>query len=50
MTPYTIEMCIVDYSKDKEPLYKVRIYNSDLNVNQIVKNFAVDRKNVKIFD
>lgn len=31
-------------------LYKVRIYNSDLNVNQIVKNFAVDRKDVKIFD
>ena len=31
-------------------LYKVRIYNSDLNVNQIVKNFSVDRKDVKIFD
>lgn len=31
-------------------LYKLRIYNSDLNVNQIVKNFAVDRKDVKIFD
>ena len=31
-------------------LYKLRVYNSDLNVNQIVTNFAVDRRDVDIFD
>ena len=31
-------------------LFKLRIYNTDLNVNQIVKNFSVDRKDLTIFD
>lgn len=31
-------------------LYKLRIYATDLNVNTIIKNFAVDRKNIDIFD
>lgn len=31
-------------------LYKLRIYQTDLNVNQIVKNFAVDRKDITTFD
>ena len=31
-------------------LYKLRVYNTDLNVNNIVTNFAVDRKDVKTFD
>ena len=31
-------------------LYKLRIYRKNLGVNHIVKNFAVDRKDVVIFD
>lgn len=31
-------------------LYKVRIYNTSLSVSQIVKNYAVDRKDVVTFD
>lgn len=31
-------------------LYKLRIYKKNLGVNHIVKNFAVDRKDVDIFD
>lgn len=31
-------------------LYKLRIYNSDLNVSQIVTNFAIDRRDVATFD
>lgn len=31
-------------------LYKVRIYNTALSVSQITKNYAVDRKDVVIFD
>lgn len=31
-------------------LYKIRIYNTDLNVNDIVINYAVDRKDVEIYD
>jgi len=41
---------VFDSSNCDIDLYKLRIYNSDLNVNQIVQNFSVDRKNVKIFD
>lgn len=36
-------MCDID-------LYKVRIYNTALNVSQIVKNYAVDRKDVVTYD
>ena len=31
-------------------LYKLRIYNTDLNVNDIVINYAVDRKDINIYD
>lgn len=31
-------------------LYKLRIYNTELTVNDIVINYSVDKKNVKIFD
>ena len=31
-------------------LYKLRIYQTDLNVNQIITNYAVDYKNVDLFD
>ena len=32
MSPYKIEMCVVDYTEDKEPLYKVRVYDKNGNV------------------
>ena len=32
MSPYKIEMCFVGYTEDKEPLYKVRVYDKDGNV------------------
>ena len=51
MTPYKIEMCVVDYSKDKEPLYKVRIYDKNDNVilssNKLSKETAV--KNIAAY-
>jgi hypothetical protein len=31
-------------------LYKIRIYNTALNVNEIVTNYAVDHKDVLIYD
>ena len=31
-------------------LYKLRVYNTDLNVNDIVINYAVDRKDIDIYD
>ncbi len=31
-------------------LYKLRVFSTDLNVSQIVNNFAVDRRNVDIYD
>ena len=31
-------------------LYKFRIYNTDLNVNDIVVNYAVDHKDINIYD
>lgn len=31
-------------------LYKIRIYNTDLNVNNIVMNYAVDHRNVNVYD
>lgn len=31
-------------------LYKLRVYQTDLNVNQIITNFAVDRKDIDLFD
>jgi hypothetical protein len=32
MSPYKIEMFVSSYTKDKEPLYKIKIYDSDNNV------------------
>lgn len=40
---FNSEYCDID-------LYKVRVYNTDLNVNDIVTNYAVDFKNVTIYD
>ena len=31
-------------------LYKFRIYKTGLNVNEIVQNYAVDKKNISIYD
>ena len=31
-------------------LYKIRIYNTDLNVNDIVTNFAVDHRDITTYD
>ena len=45
MSPYKIEMCMVGYTEDKEPLYKVRVYDENGNVilssNDIPKERAV---------
>ena len=32
MSPYKVEMCMVGYTEDKEPLYKVRVYDENGNV------------------
>ena len=31
-------------------LYKLRVYNKDLNVNQIVLNYAADCKDIETYD
>ena len=31
-------------------IYSIRIYDKELNINNIVHNFAVDRKDIDIFD
>ncbi len=45
MSPYKIEMCFVGYTEDKEPLYKVMVYDKNGNVilssKEIPKNRAV---------
>lgn len=45
MSPYKIEMYVVDYTEDKEPLYKVRVYDKNGNImlssNKISKETAV---------
>ena len=45
MSPYKIEMYVVDYSEDKEPLYKVRVYDKNGNIilssNKVSKETAV---------
>ena len=40
---FNSEYCDID-------LYKLRIYQQALNVNQIITNFAVDRKDIDLFD
>lgn len=32
MSPYKVEFFVYSYTKDKEPLYKIKIYDSDNNV------------------
>lgn len=32
MSPYKIDMCVVGYSEDKEPLYKISVYDKNGNV------------------
>ena len=45
MSPYKIDMCVVDYTKDKEPLYKVKVYDKNDNIilssNKVSKETAV---------
>ena len=45
MSPYKIEMCVVDYTEDKEPLYMVKVYDKNSNVmlssNKVSKETAV---------
>lgn len=45
MSPYKIEMCFVGYTEDKEPLYKVIVYDKNGNVtlssNKVSKETAV---------
>lgn len=40
---FNSEYCDID-------LYKIRMYNTDLNVNDVVTNHAVDKKDVLIYD
>lgn len=49
MSPYKIEMFVHSYSKDKQPLYKVRVYDKrgrivlsskDVSKEKAVKNIA----------
>ena len=49
MNPYKIEMFVSGYTKDKKPLYKVRVYNKrghivlsskDVPKEKAVKNIA----------
>jgi hypothetical protein len=41
---------VFDSSNCDIDLFKFRIYNTDLNVNDIVVNYAVDRKNIETYD
>ena len=47
MSPYKIEMYVVDYSEDKEPLYNVRVYDKNDNIilssNKVSKETAVKK-------
>ena len=51
MSPYKIDMCVVDYSEDKEPLYKISVYDRNGNVilssNKLSKETAV--KNIAAY-
>lgn len=40
---FNSEFCDID-------LYKMRVYNTSLSLNQVIKNYAVDKKDVVIFD
>lgn len=40
---FNSEYCDID-------LYKIRVYNTDLNVNNIVMNYAVDHRDVDVYD
>ena len=45
MSPYKIVMCVVDYTGNKELLYKVKVYDKNGNVmlssNKVSKETAV---------
>jgi hypothetical protein len=49
---FTIESNDIIFNSDycDIDLYKIRIYNTDLNVNDVVVNHAVDKKDVLIYD
>ena len=40
---FNSEFCDID-------LYKMRIYNTNLTINKVINNYAVDKKDVTIFD
>ena len=42
MNPYKIEMCFVDYAEDKEPLYRVKVY--DKNGNVILSSDSISKE------
>lgn len=49
---WTVESSGIEFNSDycDIDLYKVRLYNTDLNVNDVVTNHAVDKKDVLIYD
>ena len=51
-TSFTIAAQMVEFNSTfcDIDLYKFRIYKTNLNVNEIVQNYAVDRKDIKTFD
>jgi hypothetical protein len=40
---FNTDFCDID-------LYKLRVYSTNLDVNEIVKNYCVDRKDINNFD
>lgn len=49
---FTVENDKIEFNSDycDIDLYKIRIYRTDLNVNDIVMNYAADFENVNIYD
>lgn len=49
---FTVENDKIEFNSDycDIDLYKVRVYRTDLNVNDIVMNYAADFENVNIYD
>lgn len=43
MSPYKIEMIVDSYTEDKEPLYKVRVYDKDGNIVLISNDNSKER-------
>ena len=49
---FTVENDKIEFNSDycDIDLYKIRVYRTDLNVNDIVMNYAADFENVNIYD